>query len=236
MTPYKTDKHGRPQQRFGFSLLEVLCVLAILSFLSALLFPVFLTVRGKARQVVCASHLKQIGLGVSMYAQDYDGLYPYAVDPVDRAAPSLFEEFPDFEADIPRIGLMHEVLQPYIHSPAIFSCPADIGLAYSDFEGILMDAFPSSYGAYGTSYHYRSEIAARHAGEMTFSLPAQVNVIFDGAGSWHGTLVPLTQRYNTLFADGHVKNISRDQMAELWLLPLTQTEDEEEEGEEGQDQ
>lgn len=204
----------------GFSLIELLVVIGIISLLAAMLFPAFLTVRGKARQAVCASNLRQIGLSISLYAQDSDGLYPYAVDAADRAAPEAWADYPDFASAIPRVGLLSDVLQPYVQSKQIFSCPADTGFAVTDFHPVLMNAFPSAYEKYGSSYYYRTRIAVQHASESSIKLPSQTNVLFDSVGSWHGTLVPLAQRYNVLFADGHVKNISRSEIDEAWATPL----------------
>ena len=204
----------------GFSLVELLVVTAIVSLLAAMLFPAFLTVRGKARQIACGSNLHQIGLGIAMYAQDYDGLYPRAVDPMDRFAPAVWNGFPTFAADIPKIGLIHQVLMPYTKSPTIFSCSSDSGVGTGDFNGLPLNAFPTSYEKFGTSYYYRTEIAARQLGDSAFAFPAETNVLFDGAGHWHGTLVPIVGRYNVLFADAHIKNLSRAQMAEAWQKPI----------------
>jgi general secretion pathway protein G len=204
----------------AFTLIEVIVVLAIISLLAALLFPAFLTARGKARQVVCASNLRQSGLGIAMYAQDYDGLYPHAVDPSDRAAPGGWGLFPEFAEAIPSIGLVQEVLQPYLSSRQVFACPADKGIGVHEFSGVLLNAFPTSYGKFGTSYYYRTEIAARRASEASIQTPTSLNVLFDGAGRWHGTLLPLTNRYNVLFADGHVKNVNWEQIDEAWRTPL----------------
>lgn len=204
----------------GFSLIELLVVIGIISLLAALLFPAFLTVRGKARQSVCGSNLRQIGLGVSLYAQDSDGLYPYAVDATDRAAPGAWADSPEFASAIPHIGLLTDVLQPYIQSKQVFSCPADTGFAVPDFYAVPINAFPTSYEKYGTSYYYRTELAAQHASEASVKLPSQTNVLCDSVGFWHGTLMPLAQRYNVLFADGHVKNLNRWEIDQAWDTPL----------------
>lgn len=58
--------------RHGFTLIELLVVIAIIAILAAILFPVFAQAREKARGAVCLSNTKQIALGFSMYAQDYD--------------------------------------------------------------------------------------------------------------------------------------------------------------------
>jgi prepilin-type N-terminal cleavage/methylation domain-containing protein len=60
----------------GFTLIELLVVVAIVAILAALLFPVFRTVREKGRQTYCASHLRQIGIGLSLYADQNDDGYP----------------------------------------------------------------------------------------------------------------------------------------------------------------
>ncbi|MCE5218350.1 DUF1559 domain-containing protein, partial [bacterium] len=56
----------------GFTLIELLVVIAIIAILAAILFPVFARAREKARQSACQSNLKQIGVAVMMYNQDYD--------------------------------------------------------------------------------------------------------------------------------------------------------------------
>lgn len=60
----------------GFTLIELLVVIAIIAILAAILFPVFARAREKARQSSCSSNVKQLQLGVLMYAQDYDELLP----------------------------------------------------------------------------------------------------------------------------------------------------------------
>jgi len=69
--------NGLIQRRVnGFTLIELLVVIAIISILAAILFPVFARARENARRASCMSNLKQIGLGLMMYLQDYDGKYP----------------------------------------------------------------------------------------------------------------------------------------------------------------
>ena len=64
----------------GFTLIELLVVVAIIAILAAMLLPVLSQAREKARQAVCMSNLKQIGLAIECYVQDY-GVFPPAGSP-----------------------------------------------------------------------------------------------------------------------------------------------------------
>jgi prepilin-type N-terminal cleavage/methylation domain-containing protein len=210
----------RPGRRTGFTLVELLTVIAIISVLAALLFPVFATARGKAREISCISNLRQIGLAIKMYTQDYDELFPWAVDPTDKFTPEIWNGYPEFQAEIPFMPFMHEALQPYIKSQDLFRCPADTGYDVEDFTGVPLDARPTSYKRFGTSYNYRTEISFRHAGEASFRNPTELNVLMDAAGRWHGGTLFDKLRYNVWHADGHTKNLNRHQLDRLWTFPI----------------
>ncbi len=203
--------------RRAFTLIELLVVIAIIAVLAALLFPVFATARGKAREITCVSNLRQIGMAMGMYTQDYDGYYPYAADPADKNFPVLWNIT---RAEMDLVPYLHEALMPYVKSKALFHCPADSGFTRIDFVELDLLARPSSFEQFGTSYYYRTEIAATHATESSIQMPAQINMIFDGKGDWHGSRIPPALRYNVLHVDGHVKNLSRDQVEDLWANPL----------------
>ena len=58
--------------RRGFTLIELLVVIAIIAILAAILFPVFVKAREKARQTACLSNARQLGTAMLSYAQDSD--------------------------------------------------------------------------------------------------------------------------------------------------------------------
>ena len=93
------------QKNSAFTLIELLVVIAIIAILAAILFPVFARARENARRSSCTSNLKQIGLGIMQYTQDYDEKMPFACWD-DGAYP------------------WHFIVQPYTKSYQVFKCPS----------------------------------------------------------------------------------------------------------------
>ena len=224
-------------RKSAFTLIELLVVIAIIAILAALLFPVFARAKAAAKQSNCVSNLKQIGTSISLYMGDYDDVFPHALDASDKFSPSIWDQQPEFRARISDMPLLQDVLQPYLKNKEVFRCPADSGAFVLDNH--LFDPFPaqpSMYAYYGNSYFFRTEIAFRAFSQTGFQLPANVNVMFDGAGHWHSSerairpddqnnfqeafRVLRNYRYTTLFGDFHVKSLTRDGIDNAWATPL----------------
>lgn len=104
--------------RKGFTLIELLVVIAIIAILAAILFPVFAKAREKARQTSCLSNVKQLMLGWTQYAQDYD----------ERTCSIRYAWGPNPGGICDPAGINWWVtLQPYVKNEQIFICPSGTG-------------------------------------------------------------------------------------------------------------
>src|ERR1043166_6379180 len=74
VVPREPSMPKRPSTplRLGFTLIELLVVIAIIAVLTAILFPVFAQARESARQTMCMSNMRQLGLAMRMYITDSD--------------------------------------------------------------------------------------------------------------------------------------------------------------------
>lgn len=108
----------RSAAKYGFTLIELLVVIAIIAILAAILFPVFARARENARRASCSSNLKQIGLGILQYTQDYDERFPL------QAAAGFWPG-----------------LKPYVKSDQIYKCPSENAPSWVVFGADSMQSY-----------------------------------------------------------------------------------------------
>ena len=112
----------------GFSLIELLLVIAIISLLAALTFPVFARAAENARATSCQSNQKQIGSALAMYVQDYDETFPMNRFADANHAPTACLTF---SLSAPSASLegssvnWKRVVMPYVQNHVLFQCPSN---------------------------------------------------------------------------------------------------------------
>ena len=213
-------KHSSAPRR-AFTLIEILVVIAIIGILAAILFPVFARARENARRASCQSNLKQIGLGIMQYSQDYD------------------DKFPMSRVGNPAVGKPYgwaDAFQPYVKSTQLLQCPSnsdplpDYTIAIPGRQAYYTDyVYNSALGgiSVGTAQSVGSGISlaalenssltvALLEGKYNSSLPtgnASARSATRGGGSYTDPVLNVNEfaanRHldgsNLLFTDGHVK-------------------------------
>lgn len=86
------SQYVSPLHKTAFTLIELLVVVAIIAILAALLLPVLSKAREKVRQAACMNNLKQVGLALHMYADDYGGYFPSVYNGVNSWAGVLLNQ------------------------------------------------------------------------------------------------------------------------------------------------
>ena len=216
----------------AFTLLEVLVVIAIIAILAGILFPAFSRARENARRASCQSNLKQIGLGLIQYSQDYDEIL----------CPDWFVTNPNSAlttqpASTPNARYKWtDAIYPYTKSEQIFSCPSATDKAarpWHEFHSLTADT--DDFGSYIIMHGYgpgqsdrtppvSHPLSHELVGLARAETPATTAWVLDGDGAFYcqvlnpATPAPYVERLiprhldtvSVLFLDGHVKAVKLD--------------------------
>lgn len=188
LIPHRTGKAVGQQ---AFTLIELLVVIAIIAILAAILFPVFAKVREKARQTSCASNLKQLGLAVTQYVQDYDETYPIAID-------SGLE----YANGTDTTAHWTQKVIPYIKANGVYGCPDDPGAGNVDpvnpWKGVICSyAANGSTGYYAETGYVRELVGVMGVGNTTGIDSTGPNALtLSRVNNPSGTIM-IAERYNS---------------------------------------
>lgn len=206
----------------GFTLIELLVVIAIIAILAAILLPVLSQAKQRAWTTQCLSNLRQIGLGMKMFADDNNELYPEsggdiywnAIDPTTQ-----------------KNGWMQQIYSDVMNTN-VYNCPGNVQLppnmrgpfnyfngdraAYLDNNsfGPLKNTsirFPSFYVLSGDTCGIPSQTSGESSGHTFDPLDADKDDYVQNCigGPTNGSPYELWQVHslgqNVLFVDGHAK-------------------------------
>ena len=209
----------------AFTLVETLCVIAIVGALSGLSFPVFAAAWRSGRSAESMSNVRQQGLALLMYGASDDDRFPYATDDFSRTFSWLHG---DEASQVAMMPLYSDVLLPLTGSQEAFRCPLDTGTETMENGGFAYVRRPTLFKAVGSSYLYSVSAGLHLSGSQPYL--SRFPLIRSAAGHWDSTLPAMGvgetspasdpakaagYRYSIAFGDGHAQTLSYQQWWDL---------------------
>ena len=158
----------------AFTLIELLVVIAIIAILAAILFPVFAKAREKARQSSCQSNLKQAGLALQNYVQDYDERMPWNSGGDNSSCPGI-------TIRAGWRGWISNSLDPYVKNAQLWVCPSNTGLSINNNCASATALVASYCYNYGGMSNYSLS---------SFEAPAEMIFMWDSDNRWNDCYPP----------------------------------------------
>lgn len=201
------NKSGQSKRKKAFTLIELLVVIAIIAILAAILFPVFARARENARRISCLSNIKNMGLAVMMYVQDYDERLPRTTTcgsstletgkPATNPTGCSSGEF---------LHLWQHTIYPYVKSKQAYLDPSST----TDWDGSATGHMPFGYNNLLSGYN----IAAIQTPASTIMMAdtdqaipnSYVLMPYPNGLNWSPPDPRHLDTFNMVYADGHAKS------------------------------
>lgn len=178
---------ARKRQGRGFTLIELLVVIAIIAILASMLLPALARAKVKAKSVASLSNLRQLGLGLTLYRDDFESRFPgHSLPSVAGQARIRWADliFPYMQnEDVYLSQQLRAEEMPYMNKPFAHTAPG----------GVETPGLTQYYGGYGYNYQYLGNtrvpggISPFHATDASIAAPAGTVALGDTKGARKGS-------------------------------------------------
>jgi prepilin-type N-terminal cleavage/methylation domain-containing protein len=184
------------KNRLGFTLIELLVVISIIGILASMILPSLSRAKVKAKGMTCINNLRQLGIAIKLYSDDYGGRFPPLMvddtgDPNRTQVPLMkdvtwalggFDPEPSHLRNAPTAKA--RPLYNYLLPSEVFRCPQDKGQLERPCPGLL-PIKPSNWRKLGNSYQYNAGPLAVLAGGGFRQQPSDlIRGIAEKSESW----------------------------------------------------
>ena len=120
----------------AFSLVELLCVIAIISLLAALLLPALVQGKARAKRIGCENNLRQTGIAFQMFMHDHNSKFPMSVSTNEDGSQEFVQNGYAAGGEFYFSFRHFQVLASELSTPAGLVCPTDVRLPATNFGAL----------------------------------------------------------------------------------------------------
>jgi len=175
----------------GFTLIELLVVIAIIGILAGILLPVLSRARESARKTQCMSNIKQIGMGLIMYANENSETFPS-----DTA----------YGGASPAMRGLNLLYDTYVSDNKVFNCPSDTTVTAATNAGMSTSTSGGTEAFSQTQCSYGYDRTHTQADDADVALAADRPPATPSATA--NTANHNGRGQNVVYVDGHVEFVN----------------------------
>jgi len=192
---------------------ELLCVIAIIGILAALLLPALNQSQARVKRIECENHLHQLGIAFQIFSHDHGDKFPMAVPAAGDGSMEFVQNGYAAGGEFYFSFRQFQALSNELSAPALLICPADTRFPATNFSGLQNSNVSYFVGVKAVFSKPDSMLAGdRNLTANSLPNPSILHIEADNPLRWTWELHQF--KGNILFADGHVEEWNNTALVE----------------------